>query len=315
MMKYRRFLSALTVCLLASVAHGQFEVELNLEAKDYLKYQPIMAHIKVSNQTGHTIGLFNHHDKPWLSFYVSRLNGEQVDDLGVEYDLQKAQIAGGDTLTVHVNLTPVYNIRAPGIYRVMAVVYSASYNRQLKSNICQFDLASGRPVWQETVLLLPSGAVSEAAVPDTMTPQTLSTNDERRTFMLLAHREGRGEKLYARVEDDGIGIVYGLLPLGILVGFGKPSARVDSEATLHVLHQIGSRSFSYSKISKQGKRLDYKIYSNIYTKPELKMQQDGKVRVLGGEQTYPNPALTRLPREELPPDVERTLADTPPGKE
>jgi hypothetical protein len=293
------------------MAQGQFEVELSLDAKNYLKYEPITAHVKISNLTGHTIGLFNHRDKPWLSFYVSRQSGEQVDELGVEYDLQQAQVAGGDTLTVHVNLTPVYNIRAPGIYRVMAVVNSASYNRQIKSNICQFDLASGRPIWQETVVLFPSGPVSEAAIPDTMAPQMLSTNDERRTYVLLAHREGRGEKLYARVEDGGKGVVYGLLQLGVLVGFGKPVARVDNEANLHVLHQTGSRAYSYSKISKQGKRLDYKIYSNIYSRPEFKTQGDGGITVVGGEQTYPNPALSSLPMEGSLPFPELPESDTP----
>src|ERR1044072_1020944 len=117
-MKFCRFPWLILPLALASPVLAQIEVELRFDSPVYLKYEPIMAHVKISNLAGYTIGLFNHNDKPWLSFYVSRRSGEQVDEMGVEYDLQQAQIAGGDTLTMHVNLTPVYNIRSPGVYRV-----------------------------------------------------------------------------------------------------------------------------------------------------------------------------------------------------
>jgi hypothetical protein len=295
-------------CGLLRPGFGQLEVDVKLDSDAYMKYEPIMVHVKVSNFAGHTIGLFNHDGKPWLSFFISRQNGEQVDEMGAEYDLQQAQVAGGDTLTIHVNLTPVYNIRASGIYRVMAIVYSASYNRQFKSEVKQFDLRPGRVIWTETVAIIPSNA------PPSQT--TFSTNDigltppkeNLRTYVLVANRVGRSEKLYARVEDEAKNIVYAVIPLGVLVGFGQPETKVDKQSHLHVLHQVGSRSFAYDEIMPDGKNAGQKIFSNLKSRPELNADTIGKVTVAGGEQVYPNPSVLPVPLNES------TSIDTPPAK-
>lgn len=299
-------LGAAALCASCAAALAQFEVELTLDSANYMRYEPITAHVKVSNFSGHTIGLFNHNEKPWLSFYVSRQNGQQVDDLGVEYDLQQAQIKGGDSMVVHVNLTPVYNIRAPGIYRVMAIVNSATHNREFKSPVRQFDLSTGRVLWQETVAVHLTNAPAVTPTTTNEPPVNLAKEDLR-TYVLVANRVQRGEKLYARVESEENNLVYGVVQLGILVGFGKPEAMVDRQSHLHVLHQVGSRSFSYIELTPSAKFAKQKVYSNIKSRPELKIDDQGKVNVTGGELTYPNPAV-QLPEEEI-------TTDTPPLKE
>jgi len=299
----RRSLLALAFLpLLPGTAAAQFEVELALDGATYLKFEPIMAHVKISNFSGHPIGLFNHKEKPWLSFYVSRPNGQQVDDLGVEYDLQQAQIKAGDALTVHVNLTPVYNIRAPGLYRVMAIVHSATHNREFKSNVRQFDLTSGRVIWQETVVVAGTNAVAESTTTDTAKVNDKREPEDLRTYALLAHRVDRGERLYARVESEAKNVVYGVIQLGVFVSLSKPETTIDRNSHLHVLHQVGSRTFSYVELTPDARLANQKAYSNLRSRPELKADDTGFVSVVGGEQTYPNPALLPLPDTQAAPE-------------
>src|ERR1051326_1080244 len=216
----------LWICLVAfaSPAFAQIEVEMNFDSTVYLKYEPITAHVKITNLAGYTIGLFNHNGKPWLSFYVSRSNGEPVDEMGAENDLQQTQIAGGDTLTMHVNLTPVYNIRAPGMYRVMATVYSASHNKQFRTNVQQFDLTTGRELWKGSITVHSSNAPPASTAISTNVVFTAPPDEETRSYVLVAKRLDRGERLYVRVEEEAKNTVYGVVSLGVLVGFGKPDA-------------------------------------------------------------------------------------------
>lgn len=307
-MKLFRFLFLSCLLVAALPAYAQLEVEVTLDNTIFLKYEPIMAHVKISNFAGYTIGLFNHNDKPWLSFYVSRPNGEQVDDMGVEYDLQQAQVAGGDTLTVNVNLTPVYNIRAPGMYRVMATVYSASHNKQFRSNMRQFDLTTGRDLWKQTIAILPTNAPPPSTSAATNAP---IADENLRTYVIVAKHLDRGEQLYARIEDESKNAIYGVVSLGVLMGYGKPSAMVDRQSHLHVLHQVGSRAFAYAELDPGGKLVRQKMYSNVRSLPRLTITDDGFVSIAGGEQTYPNPSILPLPTSEattvdtpLPPDKE-----------
>lgn len=316
------FQSILLACLSLCAARGyaQIEIALDFDSPSFMRYEPIMAHVKISNFTGHTIGLFNYRGKSWLSFYVSRPSGEEVDSLGVEYDLHQVQVAGGDTLTINVNLTPGYNIRDPGLYRVMATVYSASYNRQFSSNIRQFDLTTGRKLWEETVAVLSTNAAAAADITSsnltaattgssTNEPLAIPAPEDLRTYALLAKHVQHGERLYARVEDQAKNVVYGMIQLGVLVGFGRPDAMIDRLSHLHVLHQVGSREFAYADIGPDGKVVIRKLYSNLRSKPELRADESGNVFVYGGEQTFPNPAILPLSPFDL------TTTDTPFPKE
>ncbi len=289
------FLVLLWLAFGAPMALAQLEVDLSLDNTAYLKYEPITANVKVSNFSGNVVGLFNHDDKPWLSFYVSRPNGEQVASLGVEYDLHQIQIARGDSITIHVNLTPVYNIREPGMYRVMAFVYSATYSRQFRSNIRQFDLTEGRVLWAETIAVVPTNAPPPSALISTNVPLRPPPAEDLRSYVLVSKPLARGDRLYARVESKLKNLVYATVPLGDLLGFGKPETKVDKLGHLHILHQVGARAFAYQEIDPDGNVIEQKLYSNVLSRPELKANDNGTVLVLGGEQTYPNTNVQPLP--------------------
>src|SRR5690348_2954820 len=122
----------------------------------------------------------------------------------------------------------------------MAVVNCASYNRTFKSNIAQFDLGAGRVIWQETVGIIPTNRAATATVSTNAMVANLTNsppNEELRTYVLVANRVDRGERLYARVENESNNTVYGTISLGILVGFGKPDTMIDKHSHLHVVHQ------------------------------------------------------------------------------
>lgn len=298
-------------CLVLGARAGwtQFEVTLTLDSNAYLRFEPIIAHVRIENFTGHTIGLFDHDGKPWLSFHISRPGGEVVEKMDYELDTRQTQVAGGESITYDVNLTPLYNIRAPGWYRVMAVVHSASYNRQFKSNVCHFDLVTGRVLWQENVAL-PSErrpAVTETT-PEAPPP---AAAEQVRTYALVAARLGREEWLYVRVENERENLVYGTLKLGKLVSPARPAARVDRKSHLHVLHQTGARSFAYVEISPDVRPVNRKVYSNLRSQPVLRSDESGHVWVEGGEQAYPSRPPLGSPLQE---DIRTDTPTAPPSR-
>jgi hypothetical protein len=70
--------------------------------------------------------------------------------------------------------------------------------------------------------------------------------------------------------------------IGPMVSFGRPEPQIDRASNLHVMHQDGASSFSYTVFNSQGDLLTRQTYDYIESRPRLRLDDDGNVSVVGG---------------------------------
>src|SRR5437762_750331 len=75
---------------------------------------------------------------------------------------------------------------------------------------------------------------------------------ELRRYALLQAAYLKQLTLYARVSDVNEVRVFKVYPIGPMVSFSKPEGQVDKTSNLHVLWQVGARSFQYVVVSPEG---------------------------------------------------------------
>ena len=258
----------LAIGALASQALGQLSVQVKPEKDTFLVYESIPLSVLIRNYSGRTIELSAEADKPWLSFVVADESGSMMAAIAAPRADEPLLIAPGQTVSRKIDLLPLYDIRARGGYRVQARVIGAGSSAI--SPPVALTVINGREIWSETVGL----------------PAKEGALDEYRTYALLARRSEKQDMLHASVRDDQHQTVYGVVSLGGFITLGDPEAHVDKEGHLHVLYQVGPRSFAYAHIDPDARVVDRAVYSDLLSKPRL-IVTEGAVAVRGGEKTYP----------------------------
>jgi hypothetical protein len=184
---------------------------------------------------------------------------------------QAVAVKPGHSESITVNLLTHFDLRQRGVFTARAVVEADGVHTL--SPPVKFTIINGREIWRQTVgLPLAEG----------------ETNQQYRTYSLLSRRSAYDEVLYAGVQDEPHGLVYGMIPLGTVIALGEPSAKADAIGHLHVLYRNGPRSINYDEIGPDGRIVKRFVYSDIMSVPELVAQNDGGVTVQGGEQVYPH---------------------------
>jgi hypothetical protein len=233
-------------------------------------FESIPAVITVRNFSGRTIDLANRSTAPWLSFFITDEAGVKISPVGNPLAPEAVTIKPGQTESVTVNLLTHFDLRQRGVFSARAVV-EADGVRAISPPV-KFTIINGREIWRQTAgLPLADG----------------ETNQQYRTYSLLSRRSAYEELLYAGVQDEPRGLVYGMIPLGNLIALGEPSAKVDAVGHLHVLYRSAPRSIGYDEIDPDGRFVKRLVYSDIMSAPQLVTQNDGAVTVQGGEQIYP----------------------------
>ena len=110
-------------------------------------------------------------------------------------------------------------------------------------------------------------------------------------------------KLYLRLTDATGTTVFKVFPIAPMVSFSQPEAQVDQLSNLHVLSQIGARSFRYCIINPEGNVVTQQTYDYAKTRPVLRATLDGKISVAGGVQRLsstdlPSPSTAQLPKND-----------------
>ncbi|MBM3889150.1 MAG: hypothetical protein FJ388_08490 [Verrucomicrobia bacterium] len=262
-------------------ASAQVDVQLRLDREKYLLYESVPATVQVNNYSAQSLRLEDQESSPWLRMQVMRQDGRRVAPVGLGVLAGSEQIEAGRAVARVVDLVAFYQIREIGKYRVNAMVRVAGLGGLFVSNERPIEVLSGRPLWTKTV------GVAEEGRP------RLST------YTLLVLRVEPHDWLYARVEDAQAGVVYGVVPLGASVSLGPPRAETDKESRLHVLHQVAPRHYRYAVISPRAAIVKQESYSDFESRPQLTRQEDGQVKVAGGEWIAP-PGAQR-PKPPGPP--------------
>ena len=256
----------LTVVLLllnALPSTAQVTVEIVVEQAQFLRDEPLAVKVRVTNRSGRTLHLGQ--DNDWLAFAIESLDGAVAGKLAEPqvsgaFTLESAQVA-----TRLVDLMPCFDLSHPGRYTVAATVRIKEWNDEVAGKPMPFEIVRGTRLWEQ-VFGLPTGA----------------GEPEVRKYTLQQANYRKELKLYLRLTDVNEQKTFRVFPLGPLVSFSQPEAQVDKANYLHVLFQIGARSFLFYVISPDGEVVQRQTHDYATTRPMLRSTDDGRIVVAGG---------------------------------
>jgi hypothetical protein len=266
----------------AATAHAQIQVDLSFKRLQYIAHEPILATIKIANNSGRDIELRDDNGQRWFGFEINAEEGRVLAPLKTEKAEPALHVEAGKTVIRKINLTPLYPVHDFGAYHVRANVYFTDLNKFFYSTTKVVQVTDARPIWQKTVGV----------------PEGMPGAGEARTYSLLSNRFVDHTALYVRVENRDTGAVFTTYSLGRLIA-SDPQAEVDRANQLHVLHCAAPRSWAYSHVGLNGELLARSIFLETKTRPRLRHTPDGSIAVNGGKPDVPIAASKRSPAPKL----------------
>jgi hypothetical protein len=269
----------LLLCLAASSANAQLQVELKFPRLQYIAYEPVAANLVITNLAGRDVDLHDGDGQSWFGFEVTGDEGRSIAPIS-NVASEPLSIAAGQRVTRKINLTPLFGVHDFGTYRVRAHIYFSDLNKFFYSQTKVFEVTDARPIWQKTVGV-PEGGVAGNV----------------RTYSLMTNRFPDHTSLYVRVEDKDSGIVYATYSLGQVISFDQPQAEFDRSNQLHLLYCAAPRNWSYARVGLNGELLSRASFAETKTRPRLVHSEDGVVKISGGMMDTP---VTQATRETAP---------------
>jgi hypothetical protein len=273
----------------AATVQAQVQVELSFKRLQYIAYEPILATVRIANNSGRDIDLRDDSGQHWFGFEVNAGEGRVLAPLPESAAEPSLHVEAGKTVTRKVNLTSLYPVHDFGAYHVRANVYFSDLNKFFYSATKVFQVTDARPIWQRTVGV----------------PEGMPNAGEVRTYSLLSNRFLDHTSLYVRVENRNNGIVYATYSLGRIISNIDPQAEIDQANQLHVLHCAAPRNWAYSHVGVNGELLAHSTFLETKTRPRLRHTADGSIAVNGGMLDVPSADAKRA----LAPN----LSDRPPA--
>lgn len=282
-----RMKSVLTACAVylagACVAWAQsVSVEVLLDQEHYLPHESLIAKVRITNYSGQTLQFGT--DDDWLKFSLegrgnaiaSRLSKVPVKG---EFTVESSQVA-----TKSVDLAPYFDLAKPGRYYVTVTVNIPQWQKSIRSVRKTFDIVSGSTLWDQD-FGVPGSGDDKGGAP------------EIRRFSLVQANHLKQLRLYLRLSDTS-GRVFRVFPIGPMVSFSIPEAQVDRFSNLHVLHQVGARSFNYAVVNPDGLLIARETHDYASSRPVLRTDSEGRIRINGGARRHAS--------TDLPPSVSST---------
>jgi hypothetical protein len=267
----------------AATAHAQIQVDLSFKRLQYIAHEPILATIKIANNSGRDIDLRDDNGQRWFGFEINAGEGRLLGPLKTERAEPALHVEAGKTVIRKINLTALYPVHDFGAYHVRANVYFTDLNKFFYSATKVVQVTDARPIWQKTVGV----------------PEGMPGAGEARTYSLLSNRFVDHTALYVRVENRDTGAVFTTYSLGRVIASGDPQAEVDRANQLHVLHCAAPRSWAYSHVGLNGELLARSTFLETKTRPRLRHTPDGSIAVNGGKLDVPIAASKRSPASKL----------------
>ena len=251
---------------LCSAANAQITVGISMQRSLYVVYEPIIATISVTNLAGRDLELRDSGVHHWFGFNIVTTHGRIVPPINPNYALASLRIAAGETVRRTLNLTPLYGIRAPGLYRIKPLIYSEDFSKYFSAQAANVQIVQGQLIWNQ-MIGVPSG---------------MEGAGDLRMAKLLTHRGTKEKTLYFQMENSDEGIVYSMYRLGRLVQSQKPEVLIDSDNNVHVLQLAAPRTYIYSVMRANGELLGQKRYVASRRPTHLNRMADGSVGIVGG---------------------------------
>lgn len=237
-------------------AKAQVEIHLSSKRQNFLLCEPIVLDIDVRNASRQNVVLENgaNHSAPWLSFLISRADGNLVaPDISFAPPLKT--LVEGETFHLPVNITPLYRIRDTGQYRIQAVVRLNEKNSIVTEPLV-INVGVGNVIWK----------------------QTQKIGDGDRLFSLVCFAEKEITRIYLRIEEPQNNVTYGAVPLGDFNNsLNMVTPLFDARNHIHVLHPNTARTYIYTILDPVGKILDRQ---ECDSSSRLKQNEQGEVSLI-----------------------------------
>ena len=250
---------------LAHNASAQVTIELELDQKQYLPGETILAKVRVGNFSGQVLNFGATPD--WLTFELQSADGVIVERRGSPAVLGEFQLDSSSIATKRVNLAPAFNVARSGHYRVTATVQVAVWDQRWASKVATFDVIKGTTIWEREF-----GLTNAVGGPPAM-----------HKFALVEARYLDRPTLYARLSDALEREVIAVRPIGTLLNFSKPDGQIDGHNRLHVIWQDGARTYSYVILGARGEVAARQTFQVTTTRPVLRPLGGQDIQVVGGQ--------------------------------
>lgn len=269
---------------------GQLAVALDIKRRTFLRYEPILATVRITNLSGRDLML---HDEgqPWFGFEIQG-EGGLVTPRDTDYRLDPLEIKIGETVKRTVDLMKLYAISELGQQRIRVTVFARPLNQSFSSKPDMINITEGKVLWQQTV-----------GVPDTL------PNAGRNHSIKLIEFPDDKRYLYARVEDEEQAYVFCTRRLGHMIDGTTPQMQLDTSNNLYVLHLIAPKTYSLTNIGVNGELLGQYQCTAPKVKPYLRRLADGTIQLVGAHRNPTAPPSGTV-ASGTPP---AKLSDRPPG--
>ncbi|MCX7872653.1 MAG: hypothetical protein N2487_05150 [Verrucomicrobiae bacterium] len=264
-----RFLRILTLLCAITIGHtaiAQIKVDLSFPQEQYLAYEPIIAVLKISNQSGQSIKFKN--DDDWLDFSLQTKSGRIIPKATNIREQEDFELQSGEAATIRIDIQPFFKPTDPGKYAATATVKIKNWDKTFTTEQTMLDIVTGIKIWEK-----------EFGVP--VDNETKEAPDVRKYALLMANFK-QNLRLYFRLSSADEGVIYKMTFLGNLTSISRPETNLDKFNNLHILHQFGAKMFKYTVISPDGKIFIRETHEYVNTRPRLWMDNDGKIFVRGG---------------------------------
>lgn len=251
---------------------AQVSVEVVLEQEHFLVGESIPAAVRITNRSGQTLRLGQ--TATWLTFTLETRDGLAVAKNGEVPVLGEFELESGKTATRRVDLSPYFDLGRLGRYRINASVDIKDWDSTLSAKPKSFDIVKGAKLWtQEFGMFLPTGVTNRA-------PEVRRYSLEQANYLRTQLR------LYLRITDAADARVIKVVPIGPMVSVSSPERQIDRDNNLHVLYQVGARTYLYAVLTPEGQMIIRQTHEITTSRPRLQADDRGNLTLMGGARRF-----------------------------
>ncbi|WP_176015145.1 hypothetical protein [Victivallis sp. Marseille-Q1083] len=268
-------LFCLAALLMPMLSQAQVALELKLNRRNFLRYEPIIATVLMRNDSAQPL-VFGDDPrlKGELKFEILDRERQPIASTLTDYSLAGLILRAGETKEIKLQLDKYYKLDKSGIYRGHVYITHPSLTAAFQSKDVIFEVTPGVPVWEITV-----------GVPDLdeeNKPAAERSKVKNRTFRIVSLMESSDKYYYLIVEDAKM--IYAIHCLGQALAEERFQANVDMFSNLHILLPLTPKIFRYFIYNIDGRLTATAVYRSSNSVPSLfRNPENGSVQVLGGE--------------------------------